>query len=109
MDPNACLLRLRHARYDGDHEEVLLASLDLRRWVDDGGSNRSGPKRNANTSWETDMADHSTKDKQMASNLKARGEERTSCRCPMCHVVIALTKLYGHLSCHGGATPRGSA
>lgn len=55
------------------------------------------------------MADHSTKDKQMASNLKARGEERTSCRCPMCHVVIALTKLYGHLSCHGGATPRGSA
>lgn len=37
MDPNACLLRLRHARYDGDHEEVLLASLDLRRWVDDGG------------------------------------------------------------------------
>lgn len=51
------------------------------------------------------------KDQAMAANLKAIGEERTKARCPICHVVIALSHLYAHISysCakHGGAKNEG--
>lgn len=42
------------------------------------------------------MADN-TKDKEMASNLKARGEARSSMRCPCCNAI---------LSSHSRITPK---
>ena len=47
-------------------------------------------------------ADRSTKDKAMAAHLKSIGDKRTHMRCPMCHAVIGLHTIYGHLSVHAG-------
>ena len=40
------------------------------------------------------------KDQAMAAALKAEGIERTSCRCPICNGIVALTRLYNHIAVH---------
>lgn len=41
------------------------------------------------------------KDAAMAAELKARGVKRTTCRCPLCHGLVGLERLYGHLATCG--------
>lgn len=44
------------------------------------------------------------KDQAMAAMMKALGIERTSARCPVCHVLTSLRSLYMHIAtaCRGG-------
>lgn len=42
------------------------------------------------------------KDAAMAAELKARGVQRTSMACPMCHHIISISGQQGHLvACKG--------
>jgi hypothetical protein len=42
------------------------------------------------------------KDSAMAAMMKALGVERTVCNCPLCHRLVGLNHLEGHLmSCKG--------
>lgn len=43
-----------------------------------------------------------SKNSAMAADLAARGVKRTSCRCPVCHTVVGLERIYAHLmACKG--------
>lgn len=37
------------------------------------------------------------KNAAMAAAMKAAGIKRSSCLCPMCHAIVSLSALYGHL------------
>lgn len=43
------------------------------------------------------LANRKAKDAAMASAMKREGVERTVAQCPMCHALIALRLLYGHI------------
>jgi len=43
------------------------------------------------------------KNSEMAARLKAEGIVRRSCRCPICHGLVALDRLHAHL---GKCRPR---
>lgn len=43
------------------------------------------------------LADKRKKDQEMAARMKKDKVERLSCRCPMCHGVVALKFLDVHL------------
>lgn len=38
------------------------------------------------------------KNKAMSSRMKAEGVKRSTMKCPMCHGIISIGGLYGHLS-----------
>lgn len=45
-------------------------------------------------------SDRSTKDKQMASRLKADGVERWDGRCPICYKIVRNAAMHGHITQH---------
>jgi hypothetical protein len=48
------------------------------------------------------LANQKQKDSAMAAMLKRLGIERRSCSCPICHHLVGLASLEGHiLSCKG--------
>lgn len=52
----------------------------------DGGSGKKGRRR--------------AEDQKRASDMKARGEERTTARCPICYVVVHGDMLRAGMSIH---------
>jgi len=47
------------------------------------------------------------KNTAMAAYMKEHNIHRSVCRCPMCHGLIAIDRIYGHLGgCHAGSRTR---
>lgn len=43
------------------------------------------------------VADRRAKDSAMAQHMKKDGVTRTSMKCPMCHSIVSINGLFGHL------------
>lgn len=52
------------------------------------------------------LANRKAKDAAMASMMKRLGIERTSANCPLCHQLISLRQLYGHICTCGRRADR---
>ena len=46
------------------------------------------------------MARNTEKDRAMAAWMREHGIVRTTARCPICNVVIALRSIYNHIAYH---------